>query len=110
MTVGNQATVASINQALTSYALTLRNICQQIVDLQQFVNGPAGLGLTGLQNLGGTGAGFPAADAQLVLNMVGYLNTVAGVFYGTVQQGGTGGTGATLFNFSNALAPLSAGG
>jgi len=29
---------------------------------------------------------------------------LAGVYYGTVQQGGTGGTGAVLFNFDNALA------
>lgn len=109
MTVGNQPTVASINQSLTSLSTELRDVCQKIENLQQFVNGPSGLGLTGLQNIGGPAAGFSAADAQLVLSMAGYMNTIAGVFYGTVQQGGSGGTGATMFNFSNALAPLSAG-
>jgi hypothetical protein len=67
------------------------------------------IGLTGLENLGGTGAGFSAADAQTVLNMINNMQTVQGVYKGTVQQGGSGGTGATLFNFEDALTPLWAG-
>jgi len=38
--------------------------------------------------------------------MAGYMNTIAGCYYGTVQQGGSGGTGATEFNFNNALSVL----
>jgi hypothetical protein len=105
MTVGSQASVASINNALTSYSVQLRNLCQQIADLQMFV---VGLGPAGLAALGFGSAANPAnpgsvSDAQYVLNLVSYMNTFPLIFTGT-------GTQASQFNFSNALAPLSAGG
>jgi len=43
-----------------------------------------------------------ATDALYKANLMG--GNLAGVYYGTVQQGGTGGTGAVLFDFDNALA------
>jgi hypothetical protein len=38
---------------------------------------------------------------------IGLMTTLAGVVHGTVQQGGTGGTGATLVNFDDGLRVLS---
>lgn len=94
MAVGNQASEASINQALTSYSVQLREICQNILNLQQFLNGAAGLGLAGLEALG-----YSQADAQVVLSMASYMATIAQVYDGTATQ-------ASLFNFGSALSPL----
>ena len=49
------------------------------------------------------------SDAALAAQYLGYMSTLGGIYYGVVQQGGTGGTGATTFNFDNALSPLWAG-
>jgi hypothetical protein len=103
MTVGQQATVASINQTLTSLSLSLRNDCQAIQNFSEFING---LGAAGLEALQPTG--FSAADAAAVITMTSYLNTCALVFLGLQGQAPNGQTAAN-FNFSNALAPLSAG-
>ena len=47
--------------------------------------------------------GIGPADVPALRSTIGYFATLAGVYHGTVQQGGTGGTGATLFNFDDAL-------
>ena len=94
MAVGNQATVQSVNGSLSSMAITLRNQCQCIVNLQEFITQ---LGLAGLEALG-----FSPTDAASVISYANYLNTIAGVFFGTATQ-------ATQYNFANQLAPLYAG-
>ena len=94
MSVGNQATVNGINQSLTSYAIQLRDLCQQLANFQQNV---VKLGLPGLEALG-----YSPADAQTVLNMASYMNTIAGVFTGTTTQN-------IDFNFGDALSILYAG-
>ena len=99
MPIGSQATVQGLNGTLSSLAVQTRNLMQQVRTLQEYA---VTTGLTGLQNLGGTGAGFGAADAQAYLNMVSTLNTVAGVFFGTATQ-------ATLFSFDNAVSGTYAG-
>jgi hypothetical protein len=104
MAVGSQANQGNVNQTLTQMALSLRTVMRQVEDFGLWVNGPAGIGLAGLEGLG-----FSPADAQTVLSFCGYMQNVAGCYYGTVQQGGTGGTGAVLFNFDSALSPLWAG-
>lgn len=88
MAVGQQPTQASINGALTQWALNLRNDCQGIGNFFEYVNG---LGLAGLEALG-----FDSTDAQTVLTLVSYLNTVAEVYKGTATQ-------ASEFDFDNAL-------
>lgn len=98
MAVGNQATVATVNNILSSLAVQLRQACDNIRTQATFLNG---LGQNGLETVG-----FSQADAQAVLNDIGYLSTVAGCYYGTVQQGGTGGTGAIMFDFDNQLSGL----
>jgi hypothetical protein len=97
MAVGNQPTVAGINNSLSSYALQMRELTDQILNFQQFLNGAAGLGSAGLVAIG-----YSTADAATVLAMANYLNTIAQVYRGTATQG-------TLFNFSNATSPLWAG-
>jgi hypothetical protein len=95
MAVGAQPTVASLNANLTSAAQQLRNLMQSITNFTVPVQNLGTAGLTAL--------GFSAADAATFLQLAGYLSTIAGCYYGTVQQGGTGGTGAIQFNFNNAL-------
>jgi hypothetical protein len=91
MSVGNQANSAIIDGRLTTLAVALRDDCAKIANLQEFV---VSLGLPGLE-----AAGYSPADAQTVLNMASYLNTVAGVYKGTATQG-------TAFDFSNATCGL----
>lgn len=94
MAVGTQSNAGNINQTLTNLALALRNDVQDILNLQQYLNGATGLGLAGLEALG-----YSAADAQVVLSMANYMATIAQVYNGTATQ-------ASLFNFGSALTPL----
>lgn len=103
MAVGQQPSVTSLNNLLTQYAVALRDACVNISELNTQINGQnAGLALL-------EGIGFSASDAQSFLNMLGYMQNVAGCYYGTVQQGGTGGTGAINFNFHQALSQITVG-
>ena len=95
MSIGNQASTGSINNMLTQYAISLRDDCQNILNLQEFITT---LGVAGLEALG-----FDSTDAASVVTMVSYLNTIAEVFNGTATQG-------TEFDFNNALSGLYAGG
>jgi hypothetical protein len=106
------ATIGSdqMNNIITSLAVHLRDVMQDIFQLNLSVNG-AGAGLAYLQSIGYSNASNPAnpgsvSDAALALSVIAYLNTVAGCYFGTVQQGGTGGTGASLFNFNQQLAAV----
>ena len=101
MTVGNQGTEASVNNLLSSLAVQLRGVCDEIRTQQTYITT---LGQAGLEAIG-----FDAADAASVIQMMNYLGNVAGVYYGTVQQGGSGGAGAILFDFDSALSGLWAG-
>jgi hypothetical protein len=93
--VGNQATVAGINNMLTQLYIQYRDLCQQIGNEAEDINK---LGSAGLQALG-----FSSGDATAILADVSYMNTGPQIFCGTATQ-------ATLFNFNDALAHLSAGG
>lgn len=93
MAIGNQPTVASVNNTLTALTIQLRNVC----DLIRMQNTPiTNLGQTGLENLGGQGEGFSSGDAAAVLAAFSYLSTVAGVYYGTATQ-------SSEFSFDNEL-------
>lgn len=96
MSVGLPATAQSLNQRLGQLAVQMHNLMQQVTTLQQDTTA---LGTGGLE-----AAGFSAGDASAFQADVSYMNTVAGCYFGTVQQGGSGGTGAIDFDFSNALA------
>lgn len=106
MSVGNQASSSTVDIALTDYSVQLRDLMQDISNLSVWVNGQ-GNGLAFLEGLGYSNAANPnnpggVSDAQLALNMISYLNTVAGVYYGTATQ-------ATTFDFNQELSQLWAG-
>jgi len=91
MPVGTQMTQQSINNSITACALTMRNVCAQIRNLSTQVNGQ-GNGLAMLEAIGFGSAPDPGnpgdvSDAQLAQNVIAYLNTVAGVYFGTATQG-----------------------
>jgi hypothetical protein len=86
------ATIGSdqMNNILTSFAIQLRNACRQISNLNLAVNGQ-GAGLAYLQSIGYSNTSNPAnpgsvSDAALALSVISYLNTVAGVYFGTATQ------------------------
>jgi hypothetical protein len=91
MAIGDQPTVASVNQALTSFSSGLRNLCQQIKDEQEEITDMGTAGLIAL--------GFSSGDAANVVTMFNYMSTIAGVYFGTATQPAT-------FNFDNALSGL----
>lgn len=111
MSVGNQATNTDIDNTLTNLTVNVRELMAKIVNLSTQVNG-TGQGLAYLESIGYSAAANPAnpgeqSDAAWALQVIAYLNTVAGCYYGTVRQGGDGSAGsATTFNFNNALAQL----
>jgi|SRR6266704_3041877 len=90
MTVGAQATKATIDQRITDLSLAMRNIMNSVSCLSTNVNGQ-GNGLTTLE-----GMGYNPTDAAQAQAAISYLNTVAGVYFGTATQ-------ATLFNFNQQL-------
>ncbi len=108
--VGVQPNNANINNSLTGIAVQMRTIMQQAANLSTQVNG-TGQGLAYLE-----AAGFSSAanadnpgdqsDAAWALEVIAYFSTVAGVYFGTVQAGGSGGTGAVEFSYNEALASL----
>lgn len=98
MAIGNQPNLQQLNSQAAQLAGTWRSTAEQTIALQAYV---VGLGQSGLVALG-----FSSADATALLNAVSLMNTLALIFQGSVQQGGTGGTGASLFNFQNALVVL----
>ncbi len=100
MTVGSQPNSATIDNQLTNYALQLRNLMQSISNLSMEVNANN----TGVANM--EAVGYSSQDAATVLQVVGYMNTIAGVYFGTVQAGGNGGTGAIDFNYNSGLSSL----
>lgn len=113
MAVGATIGKDQMDNILSSLAVGLRDAMTNIAQLNLSVNGGAA-GLAYLQNIGYSNAPNPlnpggVSDAALALATIAYLNTVAGCYFGTVQQGGTGGTGAAIFNFHQQLSAFWAG-
>lgn len=106
MPVGAVIGSSQVDNIMSALAVQLRDVMRQIYNLNLAVNGQ-GAGLAYLQSIGYSGVSNPAnpgsvSDAQLALNMISYLNTVAGVYFGTATQG-------TQFNFDQQLSMLWAG-
>lgn len=104
--VGGKVSSGTVDASLTSLALSMRNLMQQVSNLSTWINGQ-GNGLAMLTALGYSSAANPnnpggISDAQLALNMISYLNTVAGVYFGTAKQ-------PAQFNFNQELSQLWAG-
>jgi|HubBroStandDraft_1064217.scaffolds.fasta_scaffold464832_1 hypothetical protein len=91
MSVGTQYGSSQIDTNLTILTNALRKVMEQLIDQIKQING---MGQSGLET-----AGYSAADAATVLQYIGYLTTVTGVYYGTDTQ-------TTDFDFDNAFAAL----
>ena len=99
MPIGNEPTTSfQVNNQAAQLAVQLRSVMQAIIIFQEWV---AKKGAAGLQDIG-----FNSTDANAMLYQSGYMNTVAQIYYGNLQQGGTGGSGASTFDFSDALTTL----
>jgi hypothetical protein len=96
MTVGNQLSKSSVDASITNLSVGMRNLMQAVQDLSLNVNGQA----TGLATL--EALDYTTDDATQALAAISYLNTVAGVYFGTATQG-------TDFNFNQELSQYWAG-
>ena len=90
MTAGIQSNATKIDENITQIAVAFRAVCTQARNLNSQVNG-GGNGTAYLQGIG-------YADTVTALQMIGYLNNLAGVYFGTATVG-------AAFPFDNALAP-----
>lgn len=103
MPVGASIGSDQMNNIITSLAVDLANLMRNIAKLNLAVNGQAA-GLAYLESIGYGSAANAAnpgdvSDAQYALNMISFLNTVAGVYFGTATQ-------ATDFDFDQELSQV----
>jgi hypothetical protein len=95
-----------VSNIITALAVQLRDVMQRIANLSLAVNGQ-GAGLAYLTSIGYSGTANPAnpggiSDAAFALSMISYLNTVAGVYFGTAAQ-------TPAYNFNQQLSEVWAG-
>ena len=106
MPVGAVIGSSQVDNIITALAVNMRNVMQQVADLDLAVNGQ-GAGLAYLESTGYSGTANPAnpggvSDAQLAQNTISYLHTVAAVYFGTAAQ-------TPAFNFNQQLSAVWAG-
>lgn len=99
MSFGNQQDPAALNGQLSSMSIQLRQIMQALKNYTEWFNQ---LGITNVETL----FSLDSTDAATVSTLVNYMTALQEIYYGQLQQGGTGGTGAAEFDFDNALAIL----
>jgi hypothetical protein len=93
---------ATINHRLGQVAVSLRDV---MLAAQRFQTAIVKLGADDTARIQALIAdGCSPGDAAQIVTDANLLGNVAGVYYGQVQQGGSGGTGAVLYNFDDALA------
>jgi hypothetical protein len=90
MAVGSTIGSDQVNNIITALAVRVRDTMRQISNLNEAVNGQA-QGLAYLESIGFDAAPNPAnpggvSDAELALSMIGYLNTVSALYFGTAAQ------------------------
>lgn len=93
MSVGVQPNSSQLDQVITQLAWNVRQVMRQIRDLNTEIN-QGGNAASTLET-----AGYAAADAATFQTLLGYLNNLSGVYYGTA-------TVAADFDFDNALSVL----
>ena len=106
MPVGAVIGSSQVDNIITALAVNMRNVMRQVSNLSLAVNGQ-GNGLAYLESIGYSPDANPAnpggiSDAQLAQNVISYLDTVAGVYFGTATQG-------TAFDFDQQLSEVWAG-
>lgn len=107
--VGSAIGSGQVNNTITALAVNLRNLMQQVANLNLLVNGQ-GAGLAYLTSIGYSNEaatsdpGNPGGitDAAYALQTISYLNTVAGVYFGTAAQ-------TPAYNFNQQLSAMWAG-
>jgi hypothetical protein len=87
--VGNPVDAGGLNAQLGDAAVSLRAAMEQVLKLWSFVQ-PTGA--AGLETIG-----FSSDDATAYFNAANYMQTVAGIYFGTATQG-------SEFDFDSALA------
>jgi predicted Zn-dependent protease len=100
MSVGVQPNSNQLDGQMTNLANSLRKLMGQIRDLNTEINS-SGQGTATLET-----AGYDSTDAATFLQLLAYFETISGVYYGSVQAGGTGGAGAIEFDYDSALSAL----
>jgi hypothetical protein len=106
MAVGATIGSSQVDNIMSALAVNLRDIMQQIANLNLSVNGQ-GQGLAYLQSVGYSNVPSAAnpggvSDAALALSVISYLNTMAAIYFGTAAQ-------PSPFNFNNQLSEVWAG-
>jgi hypothetical protein len=102
---------SQMDNILTALAIEMRDLMRRISDLDMSVNGN-GAGLSYMKQAGYSDVVATSnpnnpggiTDAAWALQVLSFLNTPSRVYFGLLQQGGTGGTGATIQNFNLQLA------
>jgi hypothetical protein len=100
-----------MDNILTSLAIQMRDVMRNVSDVDLSVNG-TGAGLAYMKQIGYSDVVATSnpnnpggiTDAAWALQVLQFLNTNSKVYFGLLQQGGTGGTGATIQNFNQQLA------
>jgi hypothetical protein len=106
MPVGAPVGSSQVDNIITALAVRLRDTARQIYNLNLAVNGQ-GAGQAYLELIGYGSAPNPAnpggvSDAELALSVIGYLNTIASVYFGTAAQ-------TPAYNFDQQLSEVWAG-
>jgi hypothetical protein len=99
MSLGLSTSPGQLNSQVGSLAVQLRDLMENIGDFAQWFSS---LTLADVE----TEFGLSSTDAATMQTLVAYFSNVYGVYNGTIQQGGSGGTGAILFDFNDALSVL----
>lgn len=106
MPVGATIGYTQINNTITALAVQMRTLMTNINNLNMSVNGQ-NAGLAYLVSIGYDNTANPdnpggISDAQYALNMIAYLNTVAGFYFGTAGA-------QPAYNYNNELSQVWAG-
>jgi hypothetical protein len=94
MAVGNPVDQGGLNAQLGDAAVSLRAAMEQVLTLWAFVQPTGAAGLEAF--------GFTADDANAYFTAANYMQTVAGIYFGTGAQPGA-------FDFDSALALVRGG-
>lgn len=96
MSVGGQISSATIDADITNLSVAMRNLLTAVQNLSLNVNGQ-GDGLAFLESIG-----YDSTDAATAQGAISYMNTIAGVYFGTATQGSD-------FDFNQVLSQYWAG-
>lgn len=108
--VGAPTTSGQVDNILTSLAVELRKLMQEIANLNKQVNG-GGAGLAYLESIGYGSASNPDnpssdSDAQYANDLINHMYIIAGVYFGVTYHGGDATTPGNLSDFDLEFSPL----